>query len=1177
MEDLQGTPIYMAPEIFLDEPYTYKVDVYAFSLIMYELITETSPFKEYKGSYKLFKDTKNGVRPELPKTLDEKVTEFIKKCWSNDPSVRPPFSEIVEFIQQENFCKLFEIDQDELTNYLKKFNDDLKKPFLFMDFDVKKASEEGNVIATHFMGIKYLFGIGVEKNSKEAAHYFEKASNLGDPESMFNYARMLEKGTDIECDYEKAVYYYEKAIELGNVNAMVNLAFMLREGKGIKVDKEKAAKYFKMAADKGDIESMNCYGILISSDSFKNKNVNEASHYLKSAADLGSTYAMNNYGSLLLAERIGTDYKKQAAAYFNKSASNGNAYANLLYGLMLWKGYGVKRNAKEAEKYFNKFIDLSKDKEYGIVSEYYQIISFKKEDILTYLKSLGNDPKKSDDLLKYGICQFINGQSLIDFTELFEDYQRSASLGNTDSMFACGLMLVKGIGTQTNEKEGINLIQKAADRGSICAMLDYSSRSKDKAISLKYLQMAADFKIEQSEIDLFKKETFKSINNEQLNEMIILKGNELINGYKKTNDIFSIVHYYSKIDSVFLYANMLLFSNEKEKGVSYLKKGIELGDCKSMLRYGLMLQEGKEIPMNEEESLKYIKMAADKQNVVAIGHYGRFLYNGLGKIKPNQKEGVKYVKLAADKKDPESMILYGLILRTGKVVPMNKKEAVKYFKMAVNCNYPKAYHIYGIALFQGDGIPKNIKEAIKNWKKGIELNNSDCALAYSEMLLEGKGVPQNKKEGLQILKKFADKGDKIASFRYAEHLFNGDGIQKDDNEAFKYFTISAENNNPDAMVRLGFMYLNGEVVPPNKEKAIYYLKKSASCGIDGACFLYGYFLLKGDGVPCDIIEGVKYIRKSIDEDYIYAILHYSYLLYTGEGVEVNKKESEEYLKRAIKKDGIKSLSTYSNFLQSGSFVQKDLKAALFFLRKAADFGDVNSAYDYAILALTEEGIVENKLVAFKYLQIAANHGNLKAKSLLSKHNIENLDFSEETEENDVSDYDKKSEEELNKLKIEADNGNYNSAFFYGRYLLSTNKSEAVKYIKMAADNLNIEAARFLADLYHEGIGVKQNESQSIKYYKIAADNGDAYSMGKYASFLLKKKTRKDSLEAAKYYKKSADLEFEDSCFFYAFLLLEGEYVIKDEKEAARYLRIGADKGHSLCLQLYSVLLYDGVN
>lgn len=143
---------------------------------------------------------------------------------------------------------------------------------------------------------------------------------------------------------------------------------------------------------------------------------------------------------------------------------------------------------------------------------------------------------------------------------------------------------------------------------------------------------------------------------------------------------------------------------------------------------------------------------------------------------------------------------------------------------------------------------------------------------------------------------------------------------------------------------------------------------------------------------------------------------------------------------------------------------------------------------------------------------------MKAKILLSKHNLENLDLSDEKEETNVSNFDKKSKDEMNKLKIEADNGNYNSAFIYGKHLLSINKSEAVKYIKMSADNLNIEAASRLADMYLEGIGVEQNESQSIKYYKIAADNDDAYSMGKYASFLFKKRTLKDSLEAVKYLK-----------------------------------------------------------
>lgn len=48
-----GTPMYMAPEIFSDEPYSYKVDVYAFSMLAYEIITGEIPFVEKDGVFNL--------------------------------------------------------------------------------------------------------------------------------------------------------------------------------------------------------------------------------------------------------------------------------------------------------------------------------------------------------------------------------------------------------------------------------------------------------------------------------------------------------------------------------------------------------------------------------------------------------------------------------------------------------------------------------------------------------------------------------------------------------------------------------------------------------------------------------------------------------------------------------------------------------------------------------------------------------------------------------------------------------------------------------------------------------------------------------------------------------------------------------------------------------------------
>jgi serine/threonine protein kinase len=44
MESILGTPLYMAPQLFNEEPYTYKVDIWAIGVILFEMITGNPPF-----------------------------------------------------------------------------------------------------------------------------------------------------------------------------------------------------------------------------------------------------------------------------------------------------------------------------------------------------------------------------------------------------------------------------------------------------------------------------------------------------------------------------------------------------------------------------------------------------------------------------------------------------------------------------------------------------------------------------------------------------------------------------------------------------------------------------------------------------------------------------------------------------------------------------------------------------------------------------------------------------------------------------------------------------------------------------------------------------------------------------------------------------------------------------
>jgi serine/threonine protein kinase len=95
-----GTPHWMAPEIFENGSYTTKVDVYAFGILIWELLTEGIPFQGKDGFQVAIAVARNGERPVIPDTSPPDVADFIRFCWDQDPAVRPPFPQIVRKLAQ---------------------------------------------------------------------------------------------------------------------------------------------------------------------------------------------------------------------------------------------------------------------------------------------------------------------------------------------------------------------------------------------------------------------------------------------------------------------------------------------------------------------------------------------------------------------------------------------------------------------------------------------------------------------------------------------------------------------------------------------------------------------------------------------------------------------------------------------------------------------------------------------------------------------------------------------------------------------------------------------------------------------------------------------------------------------------------------------------------------------
>ncbi|KAH0865329.1 hypothetical protein HID58_082540 [Brassica napus] len=92
---------YMAPEVYRNEEYDTKVDVFSFALILQEMIEGYVPF-HLKEETEVPKAYVEGERPPfnaLAKSYPFGLRELIQECWDNEASKRPTFREIISVLE----------------------------------------------------------------------------------------------------------------------------------------------------------------------------------------------------------------------------------------------------------------------------------------------------------------------------------------------------------------------------------------------------------------------------------------------------------------------------------------------------------------------------------------------------------------------------------------------------------------------------------------------------------------------------------------------------------------------------------------------------------------------------------------------------------------------------------------------------------------------------------------------------------------------------------------------------------------------------------------------------------------------------------------------------------------------------------------------------------------------
>lgn len=96
-----GTPRYMSPEIAKNESYNFSTDVYSFSILFWEILTLTTPFKTIKSLSKFNEKVVRGkLRPSLNAVSAPDLKALLQQGWHQDPTHRPDFVTVCRILRE---------------------------------------------------------------------------------------------------------------------------------------------------------------------------------------------------------------------------------------------------------------------------------------------------------------------------------------------------------------------------------------------------------------------------------------------------------------------------------------------------------------------------------------------------------------------------------------------------------------------------------------------------------------------------------------------------------------------------------------------------------------------------------------------------------------------------------------------------------------------------------------------------------------------------------------------------------------------------------------------------------------------------------------------------------------------------------------------------------------------
>lgn len=315
-------------------------------------------------------------------------------------------------------------------------------------------------------------------------------------------------------------------------------------------------------------------------------------------------------------------------------------------------------------------------------------------------------------------------------------------------------------------------------------------------------------------------------------------------------------------------------------------------------------------------------------------------------------------------------------------------------------------------------------------------------------------------------------------------------------------------------------------------------------------------------------DAKQFYENSIKRENPIALTHLGILYHYGDGCEKDFEKAYNCFSEALKYKYPLAAEWLAEMYCFGKYVNKDKEKAKEIISQYKTaiidlciYGDKYCQYMYGFDVL--HGLYEEKNVqeGILWLQKAAEAGHKTAAAEIALCFLKGEGYEQDISHaiNMLLDICRKS----NNRKANYELG---KIYYSGKYI-EKNYSEALKFLKVAAEQGHSASQEYVADIYYDGCGTEVDYVEARKWYELAAKNNRAYAF-KQLGFIYYygEGVQENDDEAFKYFSLAAGLGHNRSKYMlHHFYFADGKY--KDYKKGKKYLEESAESGDVLAQKM----------